>query len=251
MTSFREELSNELTAILSDGSLSKKLTGGLVEYKSRFHSNRVVPTRDTIEHTVRNWLNGTSKPNQRGELIAICFALGLSAGVADSFLRKFGDAGFHLREPQEAALFYCLKSGKTIEQSAEFIAGLDLSFNTIANTASYLRLNVPVTRSTAGLDTIQKVIREYWIGEMSIKRILERKEDVTRKSLLLLYIATGGESTYFDEPDNDSDVPLALYFENEMTPQESLENHSIAIDIMLKECGFASLDPRNPFDWLI
>lgn len=316
-----------LLSSYSGEDLKEQLTEGLFQFKSSETLMRLFggdsfkpPVRDSIRRTVGNWLKGDSEPNKRADLIGVCFALGFDAQRADIFMRHSTDGNFHLRKPAEAALYYCLKSGKSISQSADFIAGLNLSlsgsaaggnaatelvaeafdevgddaefvkfleenrslFGMTRNTAydyfrryftvlanpdvtdisegklsieavikNYLSFNLPADRKNA--QAIQSAVRAYWPGETSVKRILERVEEVTRKSLLLLYIATDGtgQDFYSGAEDKSGEVPLALLYGEEMTPEESLENHSIAINLMLKDCGFAALDTRNPFDWLI
>ena len=112
---------------------------------------------------------------------------------------------------------------------------------------------MPLAENLEGYSKYQKNIREAWLSETSVKRILERKEDVTRKALLLLYIASGGAG----KSGNGEGIDI---FENELdewddfddlTPQQSLEEHTTHLDLILSECGFARLDPRTPFDWLV
>ena len=65
-----------------------------------------------------------------------------------------------------------------------------------------------------------------------------RHIDVTRKVLILLFLACdGGEMLYgnldYDEPENIFDETYA-----------SMNN-------MLIQCGFSPLDSRDPFDWMV
>ena len=229
------------------------------------------PVRDTIRRNVSNWTDGKTVPLNRLDVIGIGFALGLDANAADDFLRQTSGCGFHMREPLEIALFYCLHTQKGIPESAELLKKLDLSFggpvpgikpktteivesefwNRVRSedglvqflddnrvsfskmhssafeyfkyyyviaapeksgsssvkaggspyserysvgraVAERLRFGVPLTENLKGYSEYQKAIRESWLGETSVKRILERNEDVTRKALLLLYTAASG-----------------------------------------------------------
>ncbi len=68
-----------------------------------------------------------------------------------------------------------------------------------------------------------------------------RSEDVGRKTLLLLYLVTGGvwEQEY-DELD-----------ETYIQPKEFLETYCHRMNKMLMECGMRRIDPRNVFDYLV
>jgi len=107
---------------------------------------------------------------------------------------------------------------------------------------TYLRMNLPLDKKTSKYTAIQKIIRNFWPNVTAIKNMRNREEDVNRKVLLLLYVVTEGID------DTASDDYLWL---EDMTPVELLEEHTWRISLMLNECGMGSLDPRNPFDWLI
>lgn len=107
---------------------------------------------------------------------------------------------------------------------------------------TYLRMNLPLDRRTGKYTVVQKAIRSFWPNITTIKNFRRRREDVSRKVLLLLYVVTEG----FDAEVTDED----LYLE-ELTPSELLEAHAWRINLMLHDCGMGMLDPRNPFDWLL
>ena len=68
-----------------------------------------------------------------------------------------------------------------------------------------------------------------------------RSEDVTRKTLLLMYLVTGGVwDGEYDELDE-------TYIES----REFMEAHCIRMNKMLQECGMKPIDPRNVFDYLV
>lgn len=105
----------------------------------------------------------------------------------------------------------------------------------------YLRLNVPEDKKTSGYSNVQKIVKKYWPGARAIKAMKSRSEDVNRKTLLLLYIVTGGMS---DETYNEIDE----YYSGS---EEFLEYHCKKMNRMLKECGMSRIDPRNIFDYLV
>lgn len=106
---------------------------------------------------------------------------------------------------------------------------------------AYLRLNVPKDKKTGRYTDIQKMIKKYWPSPRSIKAMKSRSEDVGRKTLLLMYLVTGGvwEQTY-DELD-----------EAYIQPEEFLETHCRRMNRMLMDCGMRRIDPRSAFDYLL
>lgn len=106
---------------------------------------------------------------------------------------------------------------------------------------TYLRLNVPQEKSTGRYTDIQKMVKRYWPGKRSIKAMKSRSEDVSRKTLLLLYLVTGGVwDGQYDELD-----------ESYISPREFMETHCRRMNQMLIHCGMGPIDPRNVFDYLV
>lgn len=108
-------------------------------------------------------------------------------------------------------------------------------------TKCYLRMGMPEERKTVNYDMFQKTIKKYWPGLRSIKAMRNRREEVSRKVLLLLYIITGGvQENDYDEIDEEyvSDADILL-------------KHCRQIEKMLRDCNMRYLDPRNPFDFLV
>jgi hypothetical protein len=106
---------------------------------------------------------------------------------------------------------------------------------------SYLRMGVPLTKRVSSYSTLQKMVKKYWPGVRSVKAMKRRSEDVSRKILILLYLVTGGvrEQSY-DEEDED-------YIDAE----KILLGNLTRIDQMMTDCGMRTIDPRNPFDFLV
>lgn len=86
---------------------------------------------------------------------------------------------------------------------------------------------------------IQKNVSASWPDETTLSKMKSRKVDVTRKVLILLFLATD------QGMDADEDI------EEELTEEEIFEDLYGRLNDMLILCGFQTLDPRNPFDWLI
>lgn len=162
------------------------------------------------------------------------------------------------------------------------------------------------------LSEIQKRVCSHWPDQSMISNMRSRKADVTRKVLILLFLATDdGDGNRFEDgntdfmedyfniikqkkgPKNlrmksakkqDKDLqepsweempaPDGIYRDGDtqFSPDESrpdgltgesgrkgkgtvdfiaFEELRNRMDLMLAYCGFAPLDPRNPFDWII
>lgn len=108
----------------------------------------------------------------------------------------------------------------------------------------YLSMNVPEGRKTSGMSVLQKMIKKYWPNESSLFNMQNRKEDVSRKVMILLYLITEA----VDEAAEDEDD---YYFEDlEEDPDILLETRIEKMNLFLETCGMNLLDPGNAFDYL-
>ncbi len=105
----------------------------------------------------------------------------------------------------------------------------------------YLSLHMPMARSRAGFTAVQKLIKQGWPNATLLKNIRLRKADVPRKLLLLLYVVT----------ENSLDEGYLEADEEYIPPEEQFEDHWVALNAMLLDCGMPRLDPRVPGDWLV
>lgn len=95
----------------------------------------------------------------------------------------------------------------------------------------YLRM--PGQAARGGV--VASILNRHWPDEVLISRILTRQVDVPRKVLTLLFLVTDGG----DDDASDSDDPAELFADRYRR-----------LNLLLDECGFCQLDPRNSFDWL-
>lgn len=108
----------------------------------------------------------------------------------------------------------------------------------------YLSMNVPEGRKTGGMSVLQRMIKKYWPNESSLINMRNRKEDVSRKVMILLYLITEA----VDEAAEDEDD---YYFEDlEEDPDILLETRIEKMNLFLETCGMNLLDPGNAFDYL-
>lgn len=97
----------------------------------------------------------------------------------------------------------------------------------------YLRLDIPYDKRHGKYSKLQKEIIKHWPAAKSVNDMYNRKADVDRKTLMLLYLATEGMTA-----GDDTDEP-------------DVQEHFRRINMMLSECGMAVLNPHSPFDYLI
>ena len=94
---------------------------------------------------------------------------------------------------------------------------------------------------------ILKNILSAWPDENMLKNMENQKAPVSRKVLLMLFLAL----------DEDPEEEMFRNGEDdfEISPEELIrdryESRYSRMNLMLGSCGFRLLDPRNPFDWLI
>lgn len=125
--------------------------------------------------------------------------------------------------------------------------GTDEELYSIEKTVDqYLRMHIPKTRSLNGFSYLQRAIKKNWPTEKEILSMKNRKTDVSRKAMLLLFLVTEDfmtaeetkESTYTYEDLMDYD------------PDVRLEVRIRQINLFLNLYGMNLLDPGNPFDCL-
>ncbi len=104
----------------------------------------------------------------------------------------------------------------------------------------YIRMDVPSNSATGSYTYIQKMIKKYWPSATNIKNMMNRKEDVSRKTLILLYLITEGIAP---------DVKYDFVYNDKLSPAERFGEHYERLCIMLTDCGMSPPDPRNVFDW--
>ena len=88
----------------------------------------------------------------------------------------------------------------------------------------------------------QKFIKADWPDETTLSRMKSRQTDVTRKVLILLFLATNG---------GDAEAEYDYDDDEELTRDEIFMDAYTRLNLMLSSCGFMKLDPRNRFDWMV
>ena len=121
--------------------------------------------------------------------------------------------------------------------------GEDFSLEYICNVCLRFGNTVPLERDRTRMDSLQRLLKHFWPNTTAIKQMKDRRIEVSRKALILMYILCDGVTT---EPQRYRELD-----EDYITPRERLEAHAITLDSTLETCGMSTLDPRGPFDWLV
>lgn len=111
---------------------------------------------------------------------------------------------------------------------------------------AYFRMGMPMTKKSGGFSLCQRVVKKYWPGSKNIIHIQNRREDVSRKVLILLALIT----ELADElaAGEDEEMYDILCEEDE---QQRLLRLIQEMNALLEDCGMSHLDPCCPFDFLV
>ncbi len=156
----------------------------------------------------------------------------------ESAYEKFWKLLLELEEPDDMIL----SSGE--EDSGKY------SIEKIADV--YFRMNVPVGKKTKNYDYLQKAIKKNWPGASELQKMKNRKTDVSRKALLLLFLITEDflQSEDLQYSDKASEDAAWYMMDEEETPRDELEIVISKLNLFLETYGMNQLDPGNPFDCL-
>ena len=121
---------------------------------------------------------------------------------------------FH-RAAYDVFMEYCVDLGVEIHEEREVF---------LSQVGEKIKI-IPDTIKKAELNLIQRIILKDSPNKKELYDIRDKKKQVPRKYLILLFLATYGETPY------DTSV--------------------IDLNDILNMCGMPRLDSRNPFDWII
>lgn len=162
------------------------------------------------------------------------------------YLREVGEklGAFHNRSYQVfSELMDLLERPDSAAQTSEE------EYTTRRIVETYLDRHLPADWDKARLDEKRRGILAGWPDEATLSRMKNRKADVTRKVLMLLFLASdGGEAPEDDWPeDEDWDGELP---DEANEADDAFRSSYLRMNQMLSACGYRMLDPRSPFDWI-
>ena len=94
-------------------------------------------------------------------------------------------------------------------------------------------------------DALQRNIKKNWPDEFTLSKMKQRHIDVTRKVLILLFLAS------YEENEDDYDFYEENNVDGNHDKKTLFEDTYLRLSFMLKKCGFSPIDSRNPFDWMV
>ncbi|MBQ7886102.1 MAG: hypothetical protein IJ313_04320 [Clostridia bacterium] len=135
------------------------------------------------------------------------------------------------------------EEAKKKNKEAQIVVEEKMSVDSILNTYFFSRW---LSGSTHG-DSIHKSIRANWPDATVLSKMRNRSGgvDVSRKVLIMLFLATNGDETAYRNRDSESDE------DEPKTREQVFRDVYKRLNLMLSRCGFQPLDPRSPFDWIV
>lgn len=148
----------------------------------------------------------------------------------EAFVRFVNEERLNLGEMHNTAFYY-------FERYLDVLANPDASFMDQEEQTYSVRdiVQMYLALPGGGSGVLVKALRKHWPDEATLSRIVNRRIDVPRKVLTLLFLTTDGA----DGSELDTDDPRKLFVDRYRRCNE-----------MLDDCGYSQLDPRSVFDWL-
>lgn len=168
----------------------------------------------------------------------------------------FYENGAKLGEIHESAYQKFWKLLLELEEPDDFIISSNdegsgiYSLDKIAE--MYFRMNVPVGRNFKNYNYLQKTIKKNWPGASQLQKMKNRKLDVSRKVMLLLFLITEDflQSEDLQYSEIATEDAACYVMDEDETPRDELEVVINKINLFLETYGMNQLDPGNPFDCL-
>lgn len=136
-----------------------------------------------------------------------------------------------------------------LEKPASYSGSEERRYTTREVVEKYLDQKLPSVQDGKNLEEKKRSVLTDWPDETVLSRMKNRKTDVTRKVLILLFLATDGGDMPAEDWQNED------WYDNEWESQEdnadaAFRSSCMRINRMLADCGYGMLDPRNAFDWI-
>lgn len=158
----------------------------------------------------------------------------------------FREHGNELGQLHETAYCKFVELLDTLQKPRSFV-GEEQKYTVERVMDTYMRMHVPETKQTSDYTLLQRMIKKYWPNESSLLNMRSRKEDVSRKVMLLLYLVT--ES--FDGWDGEEEEDVYFFDVDEEDADTILETRLEKMNLFLDRYGMNGLDAGNPFDFLV
>ena len=110
---------------------------------------------------------------------------------------------------------------------------------------NYLKMSIPQKKRIRGMSVLQKLIKKCWPSETTLDKMKNRRIDVNRKTMILLYMLT----EHFDMEVVDDEA--YFYCDEEYSPEHLFEIRRSQMNLFLKKYGMNTLDYGNAFDLIV
>lgn len=111
------------------------------------------------------------------------------------------------------------------------------------------RGKVPV--NDQNLSVVEMALRKHWPTAQLLSQMKNQEIEVSRKALMLLFLATDGEPLCPEMDADEYDDDLWFDEEDEDDDDARFRSALVRMQTMLSDCGLRGLDARIPFDWMI
>lgn len=106
---------------------------------------------------------------------------------------------------------------------------------------TYIRMKVPEIKRVGTYSLLQRLMKKYWPNESSLLNMKNRREDVGRKTIMLLHLVTE-----MMEIEDEEEFLWEEWAEED--PEDVLEIRIAQMDLLLERYGMNQLDLGSPFD---
>lgn len=111
------------------------------------------------------------------------------------------------------------------------------------------RERVPVNNQN--LSVVEMALRSNWPTAQLLSQMKKQQIEVSRKVLMLLFLATDGETLRPELDADEYDDDLWFDEEDEDDNDARFRSALVRMQTMLSDCGLRGIDARIPFDWMI
>lgn len=116
----------------------------------------------------------------------------------------------------------------------------------------YINLGMPTGSSLRGYSMLQKLIKKYWPAETELNNMKTRSIDVSRKAMILLYLATESFDDEISTEESEEENDWDYYMDDEEEDEDTIWEIRIRkMDLFLEMYGMNLLDFGSPFDLLV
>lgn len=215
------------------------LRKGMIYPEARVLFERVRPVSTCNDHNIPD-----------SSYTPLAYQESLAIETEDALSRYLRSVGERLGSFHDRAYQCFVEMMELLEQPDPTGGDSEEKYSTRKIVETYLDRRLPQSWDKKQMDEKLRGILSGWPDEVMLSRMKNRKVDVTRKTLILLFLASDGseisDDEWQDEEDWDDDWPDEAH-----EADDAFRSSYLRMNQMLSACGYRMLDPRNPFDWVV